>query len=739
LILERWREYFEELFKQPPLSVKVGSDFTTSSSVETPSIEGGRFTVEDLQKAIKSLSDWKAPGDDGITNEMIKGLTGENSFGATLRLLNHIQQTNNLPPSWHDSIICPLPKTGDLSDPNNYRGISLMSCVGKLYTRVLGMKISDFMESNKLLCPEQIGFRQERRCIEHILVLREALRRRAHVGKTTYGIFIDFRKAYDTVPREYLFEKMRQYNIPEDLINNVRHYYEISHGRVRLGDLFSEKFNIEMGVRQGCSMSPLLFSIFINDILDEIKQLKLGLNVPGIEKLLSGLLYADDLIALVDHPEQLQPLLDCITRWANRWGMGVNASKCAIVCFGPDHEGATERLKQSTYVIGGSNIPIATSYKYLGCIFQSDLSWNLELKNREEAGRKALFANRAVFQSKFISVGIKLNLIKSLIIPVVLYGAEIWFENREQMKKIDEIYFKALRWATNSNKLVPKVALLYEANVKPLWLTIIGRVAKVLLKWDMTDKSLTSSYWIKDFVNPKCVVVNRKWTWRRYALQSLGKIDLDIISIIKSAIDNKSSDDATIPPPKLVIKKGIDDYFKRWLKVQMGKCETLNSLSMELEKTEDLQKQKYLYVNDHMAVRSLFLARTKSLPLNGRISWMTGTKVCPCCGNENETLFHFLLECPAYVIPRREWISKWLKYATNEEREKFVGGTQNTQAQMLIWNHFEFDATLNVKVIKSCMATRLKALKAMYLQRIQHIPGGYALRVCHINAHTDME
>jgi hypothetical protein len=108
-ILERWREYFEELFRQPLLSVAVDSNFTASPSVETPFDEGSRFTAEDLQKAIKSLSDWKTPGEDGITNEMLKGLISENSIGVTLALLNKIQQTNNIPPGWHDSIICPLP------------------------------------------------------------------------------------------------------------------------------------------------------------------------------------------------------------------------------------------------------------------------------------------------------------------------------------------------------------------------------------------------------------------------------------------------------------------------------------------------------------------------------------------------------------------------------------------------------------------------------------------------------
>ena len=740
-IMETWKDYFEELGKQTPLPDLIQSQQQEASQLlgeQNSPHEGDRFTEEDLRAAIKSLSDWKAPGDDGITNEVLKGLIGEESVGVTLRLLNGIQQNNNLPASWLNSIICPLPKTGDLTDPNNYRGVSLMSCVGKLYTRLLSMKLTEFMENKQLLCPEQIGFRQERRCVEHILVLREALRRRAHIGKSTLAVFIDFRKAYDTVPRTYLLEKMRQLNIPEDLVNNVEHYYHTSTGQVRIGDKISEKFNIGMGVKQGCSASPLLFSIFINDLLDEIKEKNLGINIPNVTELLSGLLYADDLVAMVDHSEQLQPLLDCITRWANRWGMSANAAKCAIVCFGTNHQEITEQLKQSIYIICGNPVPIATYYKYLGCIFQSDLTWTLEVKNRLDLGRKALFANKDIFRNRRLSPGIRLNLIKAIILPIILYGAEVWYENQVQIKDLEALYVSALRWATDANKLVPKAALFYESNAKPLWLTVTGRVAKLLVNWELMDLSFTSAIWIKKMNDPKGSCTKRKWNWRMYALQATSKIGIDVKAIIHS-VSNKSLTDI-VPPPYEQIKKGVNDYFKRWLIAKLGKCVSQKILFEELMLLDKVEKQTYLYVYDNHTRRAMFLTRTNSLPLNGRIAFSTGTKTCPNCENDNETLAHFLIDCPAYEADRRTWINLWMKYATEETKKVFVNGTPETKAQMLIWSHFEFDeAICTAKARRICIGSRLKSLKNMYLKRISHTPGGEAHRVCHINAHTDSE
>jgi hypothetical protein len=301
-----------------------------------------------------------------------------------------------------------------------------------------------------------------------LFALRETLRRRNQSGRRTFTIFVDFRKAYDTVPREYLFLKMAQYGVPEVLINNVRAYYHISTGQVRRGDHLSEKFKIEMGVKQGCSLSPLLFSIFINDILDDIKSAKLGVEIPGVSETLSGLLYADDLALLLENPRDIKRALRCIDKWCDTWQMRANATKCAIVCFGENFEEATSALQQQSFFIGGNRVPITNSYKYLGCIFHSDLTWTSEVHNRTKSGRGALFASRQVLINRKIKVSIRLNYLKAMFLPVVLYGCEIWYEAKIQLKNLEELYTTGLRWVLGCNKLTPKAALYYETGMKPL-------------------------------------------------------------------------------------------------------------------------------------------------------------------------------------------------------------------------------------------------------------------------------
>lgn len=333
-------------------------------------------------------------------------------------------------------------------------------------------------------------------------------------------------------------------------------------------------------------------------------------------------------------------------------------------------------------------------------------------------------------------MGIKLNLIKSIILPVILYGAEIWFENRSQLKELNDIYFRALRWATNSSKLMPKAALLYEAGAKPLWLTIIGRSAKLLAKWELMDDKFTSSQWIKSVTDSQRSKGSRKWTWRTYTIKASKKVGIDIVGIINDS-RSKSSKDILLPPDTQ-IKKGVDDYFKTWLKTEMEKCTSLNILEAELDASKEVQKQAYLYGTDHNAVRALLLVRTKTLPLNGRVSWASGTKECPFCDCDCETISHFLLKCPAYSSERKKWISTWMNNADDEWRDKFVKGSLDSQVQMLVWSHTGLEAGCRESAqYNACLKVRLKSLKDMYLKRISHAPGGNAVQVSHINTHTD--
>ena len=162
-------------------------------------------------------------------------------------------------------IINPLLKNkGSVSDPDNYRGIILLSCTGILFTACLNCGLSCYVEDH-ILGQEQAGFRESYSTIDHIFVLQLIVELYQSVHKRVYCAFIDFRKAFDYINRSLLWHKLLSYNINGKLLNVVKNVYDKAKFCVKIDNLYSDYFPCNMGVRQGDNLSPLLFALFIND------------------------------------------------------------------------------------------------------------------------------------------------------------------------------------------------------------------------------------------------------------------------------------------------------------------------------------------------------------------------------------------------------------------------------------------------------------------------------------------
>ena len=192
-----------------------------------------------------------------------------------------------------------------------------MCCVAKLYSSILNRRLQNFLETNKILAEEQNGFRASRSCIDHILVLCSVLRNRKALGLSTFLSFIDFQKAFDSVDRNLLFFKLSQIGISGRFYNAISAMYSNPRSKVLLNEYETDFFDCPIGVKQGDNISATLFSIFINDLAEEIKATGIGLdlteNVANVDfkesyknLFLNILLYADDIILLTSNENDLQ-------------------------------------------------------------------------------------------------------------------------------------------------------------------------------------------------------------------------------------------------------------------------------------------------------------------------------------------------------------------------------------------------------------------------------------------------
>ena len=166
------------------------------------------FTCDEIERCIKKLKNSKAPGGDEILNEYLK-ITKDCMLPIYASLFNHILDTGHIPDQWLEGKIQPIYKNkGDSLDPNNYRPITLLSCLGKLFTATLNERLSNFLEENDLLRENQAGFRKHYSTVDHIFSLYSLIEILKNEKKKLFCCFVDFSKAFDSVWRFGLWRKL---------------------------------------------------------------------------------------------------------------------------------------------------------------------------------------------------------------------------------------------------------------------------------------------------------------------------------------------------------------------------------------------------------------------------------------------------------------------------------------------------------------------------------------------------
>ena len=260
------------------------------------------------------------------------------------RFFNIVLNTGFRPTEWCLGIIHPLFKNkGSVSDPDNYRGITLLSCTGKLFTACLNGRLSCYVEDH-ILGQEQAGFREGYSTIDHIFVLQLIIELFQSVHKRVYCAFIDYRKAFDSINRPLLWQKLLSYNINGKLFNVVKNMYDKAKSCIKIKHFYSDYFPCNIEIRQDDNLSPLLFALFINDFSHYVGRSYKGLCVsqscyPSLENedtlflKLFILLYANDTIILAENERDLQTALDSVHEYCTKFKLIVNVNKTKIIIF----------------------------------------------------------------------------------------------------------------------------------------------------------------------------------------------------------------------------------------------------------------------------------------------------------------------------------------------------------------------------------------------------------------------
>ena len=290
-LVSKWREVFESVGKE--LEVQEGFDeeerVEVEKEVERWEREGRRMEDEyivqetdegvrvmgmdmdihrwEVERSIKGMKNGKEVGEDRVVTEVMR-FGDEWMVESLWRLCRGVFASEKVPGGWLKSIKVAVLKKGSGESFADYRGVTLLSVVGKVFGKVIEKRIRVFCEEKGLLSDCQFGFREGRSCRDGLLVLSEVLKRRGE-GRVFMG-FLDIAKAYDSVWRGGLWKKLLDLGIRGRMWRVLKSMYSKCEVGVRVGGVVHEWYEEMVGVRQGCVLSPLLFAIYINDLAGEI-------------------------------------------------------------------------------------------------------------------------------------------------------------------------------------------------------------------------------------------------------------------------------------------------------------------------------------------------------------------------------------------------------------------------------------------------------------------------------------
>ena len=421
-IAERWKEYFQELLNVPD-NIQEGAGIDDGERDDNTD----EISTEEVKRELKRMKNGKATGEDDLPIEIIKA-GGEDAVDWLCKLFNCAYREEKTPKDWQRAVISPIYKKGDKQDCNNYRGISLLSHVGKLYERIIERRLRSQVEDK--IGDWQYGFRPGRSTLDLIFALKMLLEKSWEYNEERYLVFIDLEKAFDRINREQLWNvlKERRYNINHKLIRVIQSMYENCEARVKNRDGPGNWFTVKTGVKQGAILSPLLFIIYMDSCFREI--------CTGEDE--ETFAYADDGVTITKTREQLQEAVNIWNEVLIRKGMKINKIKTEVMMVG--------RIRQECNIyIEEQQLKQIEDFKYLGVIVNEKSLQEKEIINRITQYNNNFSLLYPLLKDKHVPVRSKLAVYTSILRPILIYGSEAWILTSKTKSKIQAAEMKSLR------------------------------------------------------------------------------------------------------------------------------------------------------------------------------------------------------------------------------------------------------------------------------------------------------
>ena len=640
---------------------KLVEEFTESEEAQT--ILNTEFSVAELYAAVKKLKNNKAPGIDGIINESICH-TFANLKHFWCVLFNKILETGILPEEWQTGVIIPIYKNkGDKNDPNNYRGITLLSCSAKFFTAVLNERLHIFTETLNILSENQAGFRPNHSTTDHMFVLKcmnDLIRSRK---KKLFCAFVDYEKAFDKVWHAGLWTKLIRLGIGGKLFNVVRNMYKGIVSCVSSNGI-SNSFAVHQGVRQGENLSPLLFALYVDDLESHLIQkgcipVDMGLDfddrISDYLKILL-ILYADDTVIFGDSEEKLQKALHELEAYCNEWKLSVNCSKTKIMTFC-----GRKTTNQYPFTLNGNTLEHVSCFKYLGLTFNFNGKFNVAVKQLKDQARRAMMALLRKSRQLQLPISCQLELFNSLVLPVLTYGCEVW--GNSCIDIAESLHLEFCKYILRLKKSTPNCFIYGETGHFPLYIHIYSRMVKFWHRLSVDPGKKYSASMLQTLT--ECLNFHiHKSDWLCKIKQILDENGLSFVWYFPQSV-------STTWLASNLSQRLKDCYSQKWIE-NCQNCSKANNYA--LYKTQ-ICFEKYLDSLPLCYSLPMLKLRTSNhkLPVEkGRyVNLQHDERLCTLCDmNRLGDEYHFVMECPALQYLRNQYLPQY--YTTHPNFYKYT-------------------------------------------------------------------
>ena len=389
------------------------------------------FTEEEVLKQLQKLNPSKSPGPDGLHPKVLKEASHEIALPLAI-IFRKSMDEGNVPDGWRIAEVTAIFKKGSPAEAGNYRPVSLTSIVCKIMESVIRNHVMTFMKEHNIMRDEQHGFRQGRSCVTQLLQIMEMWTKMLEEGADIDVIYLDFRKAFDSVPHQRLLKKAKAHGIDGKVLQWIQSFLLGRKQRVSLNGAKSAWADVTSGIPQGSVLGPILFIVYINDLPNVVSSLVM--------------MFADDTkvfspIYQEEDCQKLQEDLNHLCDWSTKWLLQFNVSKCGMIHYGKGDAGHTYTMRDGDST---RDLRVIEEEKDLGVLFDSSLTFSKHIGTIANKATKIVGVIRRSFD--YMDEQMFKTLYKSMVRPHLEYANTIWspFLKRD-IEKLEKVQRRATK------------------------------------------------------------------------------------------------------------------------------------------------------------------------------------------------------------------------------------------------------------------------------------------------------